>query len=47
MQEDLIILGVLVLMGCGWTSYKIGIKGGVSQAIDYFVNEGLIEIDEE
>ena len=47
MQEDLIILGILLLLGCAYTSYKIGTREGIAQAIDYFAAEGLIEVDED
>ena len=47
MQEELLILMVLIMIGCAYTSYRIGTREGISMAIDYFHHEGLIEIDEE
>ena len=47
MQDEMIILGIMILLGCAYTSYKIGTREGISQAIDYFHAEGLIKLDED
>ena len=47
MSDEMIILGIMLLMGCAYTSYKIGTREGISQAIDYFAEQGLIEVDED
>jgi hypothetical protein len=47
MSDEMIILGLMILLGCAYTSYKIGTREGISQAIDYFASEGLIEVDED
>ena len=47
MQDEMIILVLLILMGAAYTSYKIGTREGISQAIDYFHAEGLIKLDED
>ena len=47
MSEDLIILGILLLIGCAYTSYRIGTREGIAQAIDYFAEQGFIEVDED
>ena len=47
MQDEMIILGIMILLGCAYTSYKIGTREGIAQAIDYFAAEGLIEVDED
>jgi len=47
MSEDLIILGILLMMGCAYTSYRIGTREGIAQAIDYFAEQGVIEVDED
>ena len=47
MSDEMIILGIMLLMGCAYTSYKIGTREGIAMAIDYFQHEGLIEVDED
>jgi hypothetical protein len=47
MSDEMIILGIMILLGCAYTSYKIGTREGISQAIDYFHAEGFIEVDED
>ena len=47
MQEELLILGIVLMIGCAYTSYKIGTREGISMAIDYFQHEGIIQVDED
>ena len=47
MQEELLILGIVLMLGCAYTSYKIGTREGISMAIDYFQHEGIIQVDED
>jgi hypothetical protein len=47
MSDEMIILGIMILLGCAYTSYKIGTREGISQAIDYFHAEGFIEVDKD
>lgn len=47
MQDELIILVLLMMLGCAWTSYKIGTREGIAMAIDYFNEAGLIDVDED
>jgi hypothetical protein len=47
MQEELLILMAIIMVGCAYTSYRIGTKEGIGMAIDYFHHEGIIAIDEE
>jgi hypothetical protein len=47
MSDEFIILGIMLLMGCAYTSYRIGTREGIAMAIDYFAAEGLIEVDED
>ena len=47
MQDELLILGILIMLGSSYTSYRIGTREGIGMAIDYFHNEGLIEVDED
>ena len=47
MSDEFIILGIMLLLGCAYTSYKIGTREGIAQAIDYFSEAGLIDVDED
>jgi len=47
MQEELLILMVIIMLGCAYTSYRIGTREGISMAIDYFHDEGMITLDED
>ena len=47
MQEELLILMVVIMLGCSYTSYRIGTREGIGMAIDYFHNEGIITLDED
>ena len=47
MQDEMIILGLLIMMGCAYSSYKIGTREGIAMAIDYFAQQGYIEVDED
>jgi len=47
MQDEMIILVLLMMLGCAYTSYKIGTREGIAMAIDFFASEGLIEVDED
>ena len=47
MSDEMIILGIMLLMGCAYTSYKIGTREGIAMAIDYFNEAGLIDVDED
>ena len=47
MQEELLILGIVLMLGCAYTSYKIGTREGISMAIDYFQHECIIQVDED
>ena len=47
MQDEIIILGLIIMMACAYTSYKIGTREGIAMAKDYFHDEGLIKLDED
>ena len=47
MQDEMIILMLVMMMGCAYTSYKIGTREGIAMAIDYFAQQGYIEVDED
>ena len=47
MNEYELIAYMLVLSGVAWTSYKIGTTEGIQDAIRYFHEKGVIELDDE
>ena len=46
MLEAQIIIAVICIMGCGWTSWKLGHQAGIVSALDYLEAKGVIEFDE-
>jgi hypothetical protein len=47
MTDEMIILGLILMIGCGYTSYRIGTREGIAMAIEFFHAEGMIEVDED
>jgi len=41
------IMYTLILIGCAYTSFSVGKREGVQDAISYFYDKGLIEPNEE
>lgn len=35
------------LIGCGIHSWKLGINEGIEHAVQYFVDTGVIEVDDD
>ena len=46
MLEAQIIIAVVCIMGCGWTSWKLGHQAGIVNALNYLEKTGVIEFDE-
>lgn len=46
-NEIELIMYIMVLLGCAYTSYQIGIKIGVQDTISFFHEEGIINLDDE
>ena len=46
-NETEFIMYLLVMIGCAYTSYQIGIKIGVQDTISFFHSEGIISLDDE
>ena len=46
MLEAQIIIAVICIIGCGWTSWKLGHQAGIVSALDYLESKGVIEFDE-
>ena len=46
MVDGLTILAFLCIIGCGWTSWKLGHQAGIVNALNYLEKTGVIEFDE-
>ena len=46
MVDGLTILAFLCIIGCGWTSWKLGHRAGIEHALDFLEDAGLIEFTE-
>lgn len=46
MLEAQIVMAFLCIVGCGWTSWKLGHQAGIVNALDYLESKGVIEFDE-
>lgn len=46
MVELQIAVIIACMLGCGWTSWKIGHQAGIVNALNYLESEGVIEFDE-
>ncbi len=47
MQETEFIAMMVIMIGCAYTSFNIGKRTGAENAIDFFVSEGLLNVDED
>ena len=41
-----VIMIFACIIGCGWTSWKLGHQAGIVSALDYLEAKGVIEFDE-
>ena len=46
MLEAQIIIAVVCIMGCGWTSWKLGHQAGIVNALNYLEKTGAIEFED-
>ena len=46
MLEAQIIIAVICIMGCGWTSWKLGHQAGIVNALNYLEKTGVIEFED-
>jgi len=46
MEIDLIILVSLLILGCGYTSYRIGVMQGIKATVNFIEENNLMEFDE-
>ena len=47
MLELQIFAITVCLIGCGWTSWKIGHHAGIVNALEYLEAQGVLTFDEE
>ena len=46
MVELQIIMAILCVAGCGWTSWKLGHRAGILHTVTYLESKGVIEFEE-
>jgi len=49
-MDDLMIevsIMIACIIGCGWTSWKIGHQAGIISALEYLEAEGVLTFDED
>lgn len=46
MLEAQIVIAFLCIVGCGWTSWKLGHRAGIEHALDFLEDAGVIEFTE-
>ena len=49
MEVSLVVFAVftLCLVGCGLHSYFLGRRAGIEHAVDYLVDSGQLDVDDE
>ena len=47
LTTQVLAIFIFCLIGCGLTSWKMGISAGIQASVQYFVDEGVIELEEE
>ena len=47
MLEAQIIIAVICIKGCGWTSWKLGHQAGIVNALNYLEKTGVIEFEDQ
>ena len=47
MIEAQIIIAVVCIIGCGWTSWKLGLQAGIINAVNFLEEAGVIEFEED
>ena len=47
MLEAQIIIAVICVIGCGWTSWKLGHQAGIVNALNYLEKTGVIEFEDQ
>lgn len=47
MQELEFITMMVIMISCAYSSYRLGKREGIQDAIEFFEEEGLITLDED
>ena len=47
MQELEFVTMMVIMIGCAYTSFQLGRKEGIRNAILYFEDEGIIELEDK
>ena len=47
MQELEFVTMMVIMISCAYTSYQLGRKEGIRNAILYFEDEGIIELEDK
>ena len=47
MIEAQIIIAVVCIIGCGWTSWKLGHQAGIINAVNFLEEAGVIECEDQ
>ena len=47
MIEAQIIIAVVCIIGCGWTSWKLGHQAGIINAVNFLEEAGVIEVEDQ
>ena len=47
LEAQIIIIAVICIMGCGWTSWKLGHQAGIVNALNYLEKTGVIEFEDQ
>ncbi len=46
MQETEFIAMMVIMIGCAYTSFRLGRREGIHEAIEFFEERGLIELED-
>lgn len=46
MSVELVFIILFSVWGCGMTTYHLGRRVGIEDAVQHMANEGMIELDE-
>ena len=44
---NLVIVMVVCIIGVGYSSYRLGVKRGAEATVQYMIDEGILEFEEE
>jgi len=47
MQETEFITLMVIMIGCAYSSYRVGLREGIKRSIEFFEGEGLLTLEDE